>query len=906
VKRTATALARALVLLYPPSFRKEVGSALMADVMQRAREVAGSQTGVRGGFWLVRLAASLLANAFAAWVEELSQPQSRPFRVAVAGACWLDAKLAVRMLRKQPGLTLVAIFALAIGIPVGLLPLHVLNSLTRTLPVEDGEEIVIVRNYDRVKSDPVGRPFHDFVRWREELSSFEDLGMWRTDLYNVNSDDGRAAPVRGAEVTSSVFSLLRIPPLLGRPLNEADEAIGAPDVVVIGHDLWQSRMAGDPHIVGRTIRIGGAPHTVVGVMPEEFLFPIRDHLWLPLRYGALPPERGSGPAGWIMGRLARGVSIEEARNEIEFLGQRMARQFPDTHAQLQPQVLPYTHVLTEMDSPEARVGIVITQSLALLLLALACGNVGILILARVATRTGEIAIRTALGASRGRIVSQLFIESLLLAVLGAGAGLFVLQAMATGPDFLLAGLPFWVHFEVTPRTAALAISLAVVSAVLAGAVPALKATGKRVQVSIQRAPGGGSGIRFGKGYSALIVGEVAVALWFLTLGSSLLPSTVSKPDRLGIQTDQYLFAALRIPGVDRTTNGGQSERPEIDRRVAVAHRELVRRLSAEPGLGPVAIASALPGMSSHASRYIEIEGLPRAPDAPAPAHLVSVARVDGGYFDALDQPILSGRNFNAGDLGEDRSAVIVNTGFVDRVLGGRNPLGRRLRYWAPGQEPGSWSFEIVGLVGPLGMNALNPDADQGVYHVVAPGELHPVSFAVRVGNDPARFTPRLRSIVTDIDANALIQSPVALNEVPNPDRRVMVMWTYLVALLAGIAIVLSAACLYALMSFTVAERTREIAIRAALGAQPANIVSAITKRAFIQLSVGVLIGAGLSAAMLQAFDHRDANGGFLHTANWPFTVGLIALFVMAVGLLSCVKPTLRVLRIGPVEALKSE
>jgi ABC-type antimicrobial peptide transport system permease subunit len=160
--------------------------------------------------------------------------------------------------------------------------------------------------------------------------------------------------------------------------------------------------------------------------------------------------------------------------------------------------------------------------------------------------------------------------------------------------------------------------------------------------------------------------------------------------------------------------------------------------------------------------------------------------------------------------------------------------------------------------------------------------------------------------VTDIDANALIQSPVALNEVPNPDRRVMVMWTYLVALLAGIAIVLSAACLYALMSFTVAERTREIAIRAALGAQPANIVSAITKRAFIQLSVGVLIGAGLSAAMLQAFDHRDANGGFLHTANWPFTVGLIALFVMAVGLLACVKPTLRVLRIGPVEALKSE
>jgi predicted permease len=605
-----------------------------------------------------------------------------------------------------------------------------------------------------------------------------------------------------------------------------------------------------------------------------------------------------------MGRLADGVSIEEARNEIELLGQRMARQFPDTHAQLQPQVLRYTHVLTEMDSPEAKVGIFITQGLALLLLALACGNVGILILARVATRSGEIAIRAALGASRVRIVSQLFIESLLLAVLGAGVGLLILQAVATVPDYLLAGLPYWVDFDVSLETAVLAMSLAVVSAALAGVVPALKATGKGVQVSMQRAFGGGSGIRFGKGYSVLIIGEVAVALWFLTLGSSLLPSAVSKPGGLGILTEQYLFAALRIPGVDRTANGQGSGRPESVRRVAVVHQELARRLSAEPGLGPVAIASALPGMSSHASRYVQIEGLPRDAFAPAPAHLVSMARVDVGYFDALDQPILSGRNFNTGDLGEDRSAVIVNTGFVNRVLGGRNPLGRRLRYWTPGQEPGPWSLEIVGVVGPLGMNALNPEGDEGLYHVVAPGELHPVSFAVRIGSDPERFIPRLRSIVTEIDASALIQNPAALDEVPNPDRRVIVLSTYLVALLAGIAVVLSAACLYALMSFTVAERTREIGIRTALGAQTANIVSAIAKRAFLQLSAGVLIGAALSAAMLWALDDRVANGGILRTANWPLTVGLITLFVMAVGMLACVRPTLRVIRIRPVEVLK--
>jgi putative ABC transport system permease protein len=203
------------------------------------------------------------------------------------------------------------------------------------------------------------------------------------------------------------------------------------------------------------------------------------------------------------------------------------------------------------------------------------------------------------------------------------------------------------------------------------------------------------------------------------------------------------------------------------------------------------------------------------------------------------------------------------------------------------------------------MSPLTPDADQGMYRVVAPGELHPVSFALRVGSDPERFTPRLRSIATAIDPSALIQEPRALDKVPDPERRILVWSTYLIALLAGIAVVLSAACLYALMSFTVAERTREIGIRTALGAGPSSIVSEIAKRAFLQLAVGVLIGGALSAAMLWSFDDRYLNGGILRTANWPLTVGAIALSVTAVGMLACVKPTLRAIRIRPMEALRS-
>jgi hypothetical protein len=437
--------------------------------------------------------------------------------------------------------------------------------------------------------------------------------------------------------------------------------------------------------------------------------------------------------------------------------------------------------------------------------------------------------------------------------------------------------------------------------VIAGVVPALKATGRHVQASIQRASGGGSGIRFGRGYSVLIVTEVAVAVWFLALGSSLLPSAVARGD-VGIPSDQYLFAAVRIPRVDQT-RVEPSARPEVVRQVAVAHTELARRVAAAPELGPVAIASSLPGMS-HNSRWLQVEGVPM-PRSPAPAYKVNVARVDVAYFDALDQPILNGRGFNNGDLGDDRSAVIVNTSFVDRVLGGRNPLGRRVRYWEADSEPGPWSYEIVGVVAPLGMSVMNADADQGIYHAAAPGELHPVRFAVRVGGDPERFTPRLRAIVTGIDADALIQDPSALSDVANPERRLIMMSTYLMAFMAAIALVLSAACLYALVSFTVAERRRECAIRAALGAQPVNVVSAIGRRAFLQLAIGATIGAALSALVLGALDGRIAATPFLHTSSWPTAVGAIALFVIVVGMLACVKPTLTMIRIRPAEVLKS-
>jgi predicted permease len=830
------------------------------------------------------------------------------------GASWLDVKLGLRMLVKHPAVTLVAVFALAVGIPVGLLPLHIVDAFNRPLPVEDGDDVVMVSIGDPSRSQSVAIPLRDLAEWRRELVSFEELGAVRSRSYNVLSEDGGAAPVSGAAVTASVFSLLRVPPLLGRPLEEADEVVGAPDVVVIGHDLWQSRLAGDADVVGGTIRIGGVPHTVVGVMPEGFLFPLRNHLWLPLRDDVLDSRPGDTSIGRVIGRLAAGASIDEARAELELVGQRMVMESSDRRGPLRARVSPYAAAATGFGESESRTMLSVGL-LALLVLGIACGNVGILILVRAAGRTRELAIRNALGAGRVRIVSQLFVESLVLAVLAGGVGLLIGEAVSRRFGVVTEPyLPFWLDFGVSARTVARAMSLAVFCAVVAGVVPALKATGRNVQEAIRSASGGGSGIRFGAASGLLIVVEVAVAVGSLSVGSTLLPGAVRslviestlvattdwRQEGLGIEADRYLYAALWMPRLDTPTGDVDSYAAEFEERIRHAQQQLALRLPEEPGFGQVAIASALPGMD-HRTRRIEIEGETPSPDALG--HRVHVARVDVGYFEALGQPVLSGRGFNSADI-ESRSAIIVNESFVERVMRGRNPLGRRVRYAVPpGAEGGPW-WEIVGVVGRLGMSQLRPQADEGIYEVAAPGELRPIRFAVRVGDDPEALVPRLRAIVARIDPSAMILEPSALDEVFS-DKRFIVTWlAALVTLLSSVALVLSAAGLYALVSFTVAERTHEIGIRTALGAQAANIVSTIAKQVFLQLSVGVLLGIALSAWIMPLIVAEEEP--FFYTDHWQLTVGLAALGVVAVGMLACVPPTRRALTIHPVDALKAQ
>jgi len=892
---------RLLRMFFPPEQVLRHGDDMEATFL-RILDIESRRRGRLGvaAAWLGAIADGI-RNGWLGGRAAPGKPADRTLQHGRSGfaVSWLDAKLGLRMIGKHPGLTAVALFALAIGIPVGLAPWHLFNAMEAPLPVEDGHRVRLLRHWNVETSRADTTTMYDYERWRTGSSTFDKLGAFRRGAFNVGTGPGVSAPAPGAEVTASTFGVLRVAPLHGRALVASDEVIGAANVVVIGHSLWQARFGGDAGVVGRTIQVSQAPHTVVGIMPAEFRFPIGEQLWLPLREQPAG-EPFIGRALTVFGRLTGAATPDAAQAELATLGNNLATENPAAYEHLNAEVVPFAFVAFgfprggALAAPEFYLG----QLFTLLLLGIACANVAMLMFARAATRTAEFAVRTALGASRLRVVSQMFTESLVIAAIAAGLGLAAIHfALDLSLSFVVGELPYWVDMGMTWSTALWALSLAVLGAAVAGVIPALRVTGKTLQRDIQRASAGLSGVRFGGVSSVLIVADVAIAVAVVGLAvilTGFVRDAWTADDAVGILADEFLAAELRLSSLELTADanaGGDAFRA----RFGTTMQELVRRIEAEPGVRSVAVASVLPRMD-HRTRWIEVEPDNAAGDMIA--YRVRTARVDVDFFRALQQPMLSGRDFDSRDLAAERSTVIVNTNFAARVLDGRSPVGRRLRYrTSEEQEPGPW-YEIVGVVGPLGMHVLTPEQDEGIYHPAAPGEIHPAQLAVHVSGDPMALAPRLRELAGEVDPLAVIGAPVVLGEVFEGDWYLMAATVFGIVALIGVLLTLAASGLYAMMSFTVAERTREIGIRTALGAQRSSIVFAVAKRAMVQLGAGVLLGMPV-AGYLFTLEHPDSTYGAILVALAP---GVAVMVV--VGLLACGAPTLRALRVVPTEALR--
>ena len=820
---------------------------------------------------------------------------------------WIDVRLGLRMLVKHPWLTLAAVFALAVGIPVGLAPGHLANAVEAPLPDDPDDRVRAIRLWDPATTSAALPGYADLEFWSERLASFSALAAVRASSWNVGSEDGRAAPVAGARVTASAFDVLGRRPLLGRTLDRGDELPGAQRVVVIGHDLWTSRFGADPGVVGRTIRVGSEPHTVVGVMGEGFLFPVHEQLWLPLPEES--PAAGRGSPVRVFGRLSEGTSADAAQVELSAIGRPGPGEAPEAAIRLLPEVVPFG--MSYMGLPRGGLAslpeFVYFQGLAWVLLLVACGNVAMLVFARTATRFRELAIRTALGAGRARIISQMFAETLILSLLAAGLGVFSvnwllgrinLAALAGGAD-----LPYWLSLGVTGTTLAQALALAAVSATVAGVVPAVRITGKGVQKSIKRAEAGRSGIRFGGVTGALVVADVAISVAAIGLALGLVDRIMDRPTAevlAGIPAEEYLAVEVRMPSEEPWGEGAEERRTTDGR--AETQLALVERLRAEPEVRSVAVADALPRMDPRA-RPFEVEGV--AASAGDPVRWVRTVRVDLDFFDALGQPILAGRGLVRGDLEAEAPGIIVNTVFVDRELGGGDPLGRRIRFVSPRAEEEAPWHPIVGVVGHLGTNMVNPEGGPAVYLPAAPGTLVPAQLGIHVGPFPERMAPRVREIAAAVDPDLILGDPVVLSEVHQGDWYLMLGVAGGLILLVGVLVTLAVSGIYAMMSFSVSERTREIGIRTALGAPRGVLVATILRRTLVQLGLGAVLGMPLAGRFFSAVGGTPGDGGS-PWLSFLTAFGLAVAIVGFIGLVSCLVPTRRVLGVEASEALRAE
>ena len=813
---------------------------------------------------------------------------------------WIDVKLGFRMLVKFPGLTLVGGTAMAFAILVGVVAFTMLGVVMYpSLPLKAADRIVQISSWDVAESEGESQQLHDFKLWRDSVKSVTDLGAWQNSSRNLVIPGAETTPVPVAEMSASGFAVGEGEPHLGRVLTDADADPAAPLVTVLGYEIWKTRFGSDPGILGKTVQLGDEHPVVVGVMREGFEFPVAHDAWLPLRMHLLDASPRAGRSTSVFGRLAPGETLESAQTELTAIGRRTAQDFPLTHQHLAPQVTPYAE-MSSMGTDEFGFMFAIYFFLTALL-TLICGNVGLLIFARAASRESDLVVRTALGAGRSRIVWQLFAEALVLGVLAASVGLgaagFALQRW--GVPFLetnLGRLPFWTDLSLSPQTVLFAIAFTVFGSAVAGVIPALKLT-RGMNDRLKQSTAGSGGLQFGGVWTVIIVAQIAVTMLFpaIVYGERMMLGRVGDFD-MGFAAGEYLTARI------------DKDAATPPARYAQSLEELQTRLAATPGVTGVTFAQSLPA-TGHPDRKIELAGSAGA----VTSTWASLAAVTPSYFEALEAPVIAGRAFTLADVQSDARVVIVDQGFVDLVLQGRNPIGLQLRFVPPDDAPTStpepW-YEVIGLVKELGLNAPYQRAARvaGFYLPARPERLGDQYLMVHLpSGEPADFGPRLREIATAVDSTLRVSAVQRADKLNSDIMYVMGLWVQITSIMAALAIVLSLAGIYAVLSFTVSRRTREIGVRVALGGSRERVIAAVLRRPLTRVGVGVIVGGALVLAAVLGLKNSEFPG-----ADAPLTATHFAMLatyiVVMVGVcsLAVIVPARRALRVEPTVALRAE
>ena len=804
-----------------------------------------------------------------------------------------DLRYALRSLVRWPGFTMVVVLTLALGIGANAAIFSVVNAvLLRPLPYADPDRLVFVfgtpTDGDSAKVGAASS-YPDFVDFRQRARSFSQLGAMSTQQTTVTGKSFEPAIVSGSPVTANLLPMLGVAPALGRTFAEDEDRPGAAPVVVVSDEFWRQRLNADPNVIGSSVSLNGRPATIIGVMPPRFAFPGGTVLWFPAADPNDAQSRGRH-SYYVVGRLADGVTEAVANREVAGIARQLEIENPAANAKRGARV----ESLREAIVGDVRPALMVLLGSVGLVLLIVCVNVANLFLARAAARTREVAVRTALGAARGRLARQFLTESFVITAIGATLGLGVAY---WGSKLLVSRAP-----RTIPRANEIAIDanvllfllgLAAVTAVIFGVLPALQMS-RGVPIDALRE--GGRGMRGGlarRGLrQALVVSEVALAV-VLVVGAALLVKSFWRMQRVdpGFVPDRMLVVQIQLP---QSRYGGFADAD----RVRQFYADLYSRLSNRPEVQSVAIAMQHPLSPGWTSSFT-IAG--REPPVHGQEPESSIRPVMPGYFRAVGAKLLRGREIQESDGVGAPGVVVINEAFARLHFPNEDPIGRRL-------ERASWwrgmpsSYEIIGVVADERFRGPRAAADPATYYSLAQFTFNDNWLLVRTKGDPSAFVPTLRQTVWAMDRDLPLENVQTMNEILGDSVADSRFNTALLSLFAVVALLLAAIGIYGVLAYTVAQRTSEIGIRMALGAPRSSVLRLVVGNGLALTLVGVAIGAAGAVVATRALERLV----FGVSTTDPSVFALVALALTAVALCAALVPALRASRVDPIVALRSE
>ena len=817
---------------------------------------------------------------------------------------WQDIRYGARMLLKNPGISIIVVIALALGIGANSAIFSVVNAvLLRPLPYEESDRLVFLNEASPVL-DEMSISYPNFTDWRMHTQTFEKMGVYNRASYNLTGA-GEAERIVTGQVSADLFAVLRVNALHGRVFTNDEDKPGGTPVVVLSHALWQRRFGGQTSILNQPITLNGKSYDVIGIMPETFLYPRRVEMWVPVGQLSAQPswqERGNHPGLYGVARLKPGATFEQADADMNTIAANLEKQYPDSNAGNRVRLRP----LLEIFVGDARRALWVIFGAVGFVLLIACANIANLLLARATARKKEMAIRTAVGASRWRLARQLLTESVLLSLIGGGLGLALAR---WGVDLILYispnAIPRSGEIGLDWRVVGFTIGVSFLTGLVFGLLPAIQAGDVDVHETLKESGRGTSTRQWLRSF--LVVGEVATTLVLLIAAGLLIRSfyLLQKVDP-GFSHEHLTTFSISLP---------QKKYATQEVRAAFFDR-LLENIRALPGIESTAAASGLPLGNNGWQSGFRIEGQPEPPRDQTP--LVELCLVTPDYFKAMNIPVLRGRVFTDTDnrshlagqdlskLNDDERAVrglnkiVIDEEFARRYWPNEDPIGKRVLF---GGNENPRKLEVIGVVGRVKMESLNQNSDrvQG-YYAFNQNPPSGMTVIMKGASDPNQLISSVRAAIKQIDPDQPIYSVRTMDEIRAESVANERLNLTLLSLFAGIALVLAIVGIYGVMSYSVTQRTHEIGIRMAVGARPRDVFTMILGHGMKLALIGVVIGligafilTRLMASMLFGVEPTDAT-----------TYAGIAVLLIAVSLLACYLPGRRATKVEPTVSLRYE